>query len=35
VDPRHDDRAATIFTDGHAEILTPEELGYECLADGT
>lgn len=34
IDPRHQGRGNVVFLDGHAELLTPEELGYRKGADG-
>lgn len=34
VDPRHLDRANTVFCDGHAESSRPDKLGYRILPDG-
>ncbi len=34
VDPRHEGRANAVFCDGHAESLTPTELGYRVLPSG-
>ena len=34
VDPRHDGRSSVVFADGHAEIKTPENLGYRRSQDG-
>ena len=34
VDPRHDGKSSVIFADGHAEIKTPENLGYRRGQDG-
>ncbi len=34
VDARHSGRAVTLFGDGHAERLTPQQLGYSIASDG-
>jgi prepilin-type processing-associated H-X9-DG protein len=34
VDPRHDGKSSVVFADGHAEIKTPENLGYRRGQDG-
>jgi prepilin-type N-terminal cleavage/methylation domain-containing protein/prepilin-type processing-associated H-X9-DG protein len=34
VDPRHDGKGNIIFCDGHAESITPYDLGYRILGDG-
>lgn len=34
IDPRHDGAATVVFCDGHAEKLTPEDLGYRMFEDG-
>jgi len=35
VEPRHAGRVNVVFLDGHAESLTPEELGYSVNLDGS
>jgi len=34
VDPRHENKSSVVFGDGHAEIRTPENLGYRRSQDG-
>ena len=34
-DARHDGRSVVLFADGHAESLTPEQLGYVVNPDGS
>lgn len=34
VDPRHDGKSSVVFADGHAEIKSPENLGYKRSVDG-
>ena len=35
IDPRHHGKATVIWTDGHTDTHTPEQLGYEILPDGS
>jgi prepilin-type processing-associated H-X9-DG protein len=34
-DPRHNGKANVLFCDGHVQLMSPREMGYVVLADGS